>query len=67
MEEKIKKIKIGVWFLNGTRQDENVMRVFPNVSEYSENSDEIRIKFDGNNYAVIQKKNVLFVEIMYED
>ena len=61
-------VRIEVWFLNGTRQDDNVLRAFPHVSKYEEDSEEIRITFGGSHHtAVIQKRNVLFIEMMKEE
>lgn len=64
-----KTVRIEVWFLNGTRQDDNVLRCFPHVSSFEENEKEYSITFGGgdNHTAIIQKRNVLFIEMMKEE
>lgn len=60
------KKRIEVWFLNGTKTDDNVCRCFPgcyNVQEYEETYE---FDFGSGHHAIIMKKNVLFIEIMDE-
>lgn len=65
MGEKLKRIE--VWFKNGTRQDDNVMRAFPHAKNLEEDSETYSFNFGGDHRAIIRKEAINFVEIMDED
>lgn len=65
MGERLKRME--VWFLNGTRQDGNVLRAFPHTSSIEEDEERYTIIFGGDHKAVIYKRNILFVEIFDEE